>query len=210
MKILLYLFIADFFVFTISHASLIPDDSGKKLMSFYLGLNVENLWLPGSHINWETGWPDSSGYKAHTHCSAFVAAACERLGIYILQPPQHSQVLLANAQEEWLGTADAAEKGWKRIDDSHIYLTAQDFSNRGYVVTAVIRGRGEKKSGHIALVMPAEMTPEKLESGGPLVIMAGERNYNSISLKRGFRYHIDAWPESLIRFYVNLNEPKFP
>ena len=28
-----------------------------------------------------------------THCSAFVASVCERLGIYVLRPPEHSQVM---------------------------------------------------------------------------------------------------------------------
>jgi hypothetical protein len=49
-------------------------------------MNVESLWIAGQHINWETGEPDRGGdYEGpgnHTHCSAFSAAAANRLGIY--------------------------------------------------------------------------------------------------------------------------------
>ena len=55
-------------------------------------LDVEQHWPAGVHVHWESGEPDgrpetSSG--KHTHCSAFVASAAKRLGVYILRPPQH-------------------------------------------------------------------------------------------------------------------------
>src|ERR1700733_12148006 len=68
-------------------------------------MGVETKWIAGVHIDWKTGLPDGASEKLpghHTHCSAFVAAVTERLGIYILRPPQHGQVLLANAQNKWL------------------------------------------------------------------------------------------------------------
>jgi hypothetical protein len=46
----------------------------------------------------------------HTHCSAYVAAAAFYLDIYILRPPNHQQLHLANAQVSWLG-ADGVENG---------------------------------------------------------------------------------------------------
>lgn len=78
---------------------------GKALTQMLDSMQVEDRWLAGRHINWKTGLPDGRPYAksgAHTHCSAFVAAAAYRLGIYILRPPEHSQVLLANAQVDWL------------------------------------------------------------------------------------------------------------
>ena len=46
-----------------------------------------------------------------THCSAFAASEAEKLGIYLLHPPEHSATLLANAQQEWLFGA-GTNQGW--------------------------------------------------------------------------------------------------
>ena len=40
-----------------------------------------------------------------------------RIGIYILRPPQHSQVLLANAQIGWLRSPEASAMGWQSMPD---------------------------------------------------------------------------------------------
>lgn len=56
-----------------------------------------------------------------THCSAFVSAVCERLGVYVLRPPEHSQMLLANQQAMWVnGTGEG--QGWSNVPDP---VTAQ-------------------------------------------------------------------------------------
>src|ERR1700682_5637427 len=53
-------------------------------------LGVETKWIAGEHVYWEsglpTGVPETSPGK-HTHCSAFVASAAKKLGVYILRPP---------------------------------------------------------------------------------------------------------------------------
>src|SRR5438445_12263218 len=68
-------------------------------------MNVESLWLAHEHVNWETGEPDKgedyTGPGRSTHCSAFAAAVGKRLGVYMLRPPEHGQILLANAQAAW-------------------------------------------------------------------------------------------------------------
>src|SRR5262249_16129166 len=59
-------------------------------------LEVEQHWPAGLHVHWETGIPDGKpefSQGKHTHCSAFVAAAAKLLGIYILRPPEHGQIL---------------------------------------------------------------------------------------------------------------------
>jgi hypothetical protein len=73
------------------------DEKGSSLKHFYHSLHVEDLWIAGHHINWETGQADNPNaeHGIHTHCSAFAAAACKRLHIYILRPPEHGQLLLA-------------------------------------------------------------------------------------------------------------------
>ena len=185
----------------------IIDSSGYKLRNYYLSLNVENLWLPGNAVDWLTGKADTSTDGA-THCSAFVAAACERLNTYILRPPEHSQTFLANAQFDWLQTPQAAQDGWVLITSTDMYKIfsiAQDMANSGYVVTAVIKNPDSTASGHIALVMPGQISPDSLNKNGPFVIMSGNTNYNCVSLYTGFYRHIISWPERTIWFYYNRN-----
>ena len=183
--------------------------NGNRLKIFYLGLNVENLWIAGSHINWETGVADKPDATSgnHTHCSAFVAAACKRLNIYILRPPEHKQLLLANAQYEWLASGEAANSGWKPVTGNNVYEAAQVLANKGMLVIAVCKNPDESKPGHAALVMPTEITKEKLSEEGPVVIMAGTHNHNMISLKKGFKSHLANWPETSVQFYYNTSAP---
>ena len=53
------------------------DVNGNQLKTFFLGMNVENLWIAGSHINWETGLQiNQKLHQAHIHIAAL-----------LLQPP---------------------------------------------------------------------------------------------------------------------------
>jgi len=117
-------------------------------------MDVEHHWPAGVHVDWQTGVPDGKrgtpGGK-HTHCSAFVAAAAQRLGIYILRPPEHSQLLLANAQYDWLAR-EGAGHGWQPLDGA---ADAQDRANLGYLVVAAYKNHHEDKPGHIAIVRPS-------------------------------------------------------
>jgi hypothetical protein len=177
---------------------------GIKLQEFYLRMDVEHHWIAGHHINWETGEPDmpqaDQGIK--THCSAFVASACEQVSVYILRPPQHGQVLLANAQYDWLMSNKGESEGWHRLMTDDNYRQAQQLANQGKMVVAVYRNSNRKKPGHIALVMPVLRTAGQIQEEGPELIMAGTNNYNYISLKKGFKSHISTWPETEILFYV--------
>ena len=182
------------------------NEKGRALKKFYLDLRVEELWISCHYINWETGEPDSSSLdqNIHTHCSAFVAAACKRLNIYLLRPPDHKMQLLANnAQYDWLSSPDAGKKGWKAITAGNNYEEAQQYANNGYVVIAVIKNKDLRLPGHIALVRPAEISKEKLAESGPMLIMAGTHNFNYISLKSGFKTHISGWPSQEVLFYFN-------
>ena len=185
------------------------EDAGKQLKSFYFSMNVEQLWIAGSHVNWETGEADKPDATAgnHTHCSAFVAAACKRLNIYILRPPEHGQLLLANAQYEWLGSPAAADAGWIPVTGPDRYEHVQRLANQGFVLVAVCKNPDSKAPGHAALVLPEDMTREKLEESGPAVIMAGIHNHNMITLKAGFKSHLTGWPEDVVVFYYNKTRP---
>ena len=186
---------------------LVVDEKGNKLKNFYLSLNVENLWIAGSHINWETGVADKPDATTgtHTHCSAFVASTCKQIGIYILRPPEHGQILLANAQYDWLKTTDGYKAGWHQITGDNrksIYINAQKLANSGNVIVAIIKSSDASRPGHAALVMPKEIDSNNLVETGPSLIMAGKHNFNLISLKNGFKSHLTGWPENEILFFV--------
>jgi hypothetical protein len=84
-----------------------------------------------------------------------------------------------------------------------IYLQAQQRANRGYVVLAICRNPDPRAPGHVALVLPAELSMDKLVETGPALIMAGTHNHNRITLRAGFKSHLEGWPENSVRFYVN-------
>jgi hypothetical protein len=60
--------------------------------------------------------------------------------------------------------------------------------------------------GHIAIVRPSEKTLTLLEESGPDIIMAGQHNYNKISVRIGFKNHPAAFPDG-VRYYVHPLTP---
>lgn len=181
-------------------------DCGRQLKSFYIGMDVLHKWQAGQHVNWETGEPDDpdaiSGIR--THCSAFVAAACERRGIYILRPPQHKQELLANAQVKWLKSGQAENSGWHPITKD-ILFQAQKMADEGYLVVACAQNPDPHKPGHIALVMPADLSVQQIQQSGPLLIQSSAKNSVDASFRNAFHRHIADWNSATdeIFFYYN-------
>ncbi len=177
--------------------------AGERLAQFYDGLHVETLWPAGVHVDWETGVPDGRPEHLpgrHTHCSAFVAAAAERLGVYILRPPEHGQVLLANAQYDWLGGQAGIAAGWVAIADAQ---EAQRSADKGWLVVASYRSHRPDTPGHIALVRPGRKPADMLAIEGPDVIQAGNINYTRASLALGFAGHPHAWGDHEVRFFAH-------
>jgi hypothetical protein len=166
-------------------------------------MNVESLWLVGEHVNWESGEPDRGaeyeGPGDHSHCSAFAAAAAKRLGVYLLRPPKHGQLLLANAQADWLASEAGARAEWRSVSDMR---EAQRLANQGSLVLAVYHNPNRHVPGHIAIVRPSEKSAAALEENGPEIIQAGQRNYTKISARVGFEHHPGAWPDG-IRYYAH-------
>lgn len=166
--------------------------AGARLATFLDSTGVDHLWLPGFKVNWETGtaisaWEDG---RPRTHCSAFVASAAMRLGIYVLRPPEHSPILLANAQMGWLRRPEAASTGWQPLFDA---TTAQTRANLGDLVLAAFESPDPHKPGHIAIVRPSDIDTAALLADGPFVIQAGGHNALSVPLARGFANHKGAW-----------------
>jgi hypothetical protein len=165
-------------------------------------MGVETKWIAGEHIDWDTGLPDgrpemSSG--RHTHCSAFVAAAAKRLGVYILRPPEHGQVLLANAQNEWLAE-EGASSGWRPVAGPE---QAQELANHGVLVVASYHNHRDDKPGHIAIVRPSTKNAAAIADEGPDSIQAGTVNSASISVRAGFAGHVHAWNDNEIDYYAH-------
>lgn len=181
---------------------------GKWLAEQLDQMDVEHKWIAGSHVDWETGLPDGVPEQLpgrHTHCSAFVASAAKRLGVYILRPPEHGQVLLANAQNEWLA-GDGREEGWRPVRDG---VEAQELANKGKLVVATYHNHHDNKPGHIAVVRPSGKILEEIEQEGPQVIQAATVNSASISAKDGFAGHPAAWGNHEIQYYVHaLSKPE--
>src|SRR5262249_12257755 len=145
--------------------------SARRLAAFLDGLDVENRWPAGVHVDWQSGLPDGKpehGSGQHTHCSAFVASAAKQLGVYILRPPDHPQLLLANAQDEWLEN-EGKTHGWRPLASG---LEAQAEANRGELVVASYRNHHDDKPGHIAIVRPSAKSDAVLDTEGPQIIQA--------------------------------------
>jgi hypothetical protein len=178
--------------------------AGARLARFLDDTGVDHLWIVGNRVNWQTGAAIGASLKTTaTHCSAFVGAVTERLGVYILRPPEHGQVLLANAQLRWLRDAGAAAGWWSLADP----IAAQSAANLGEVVVEAFENPDPSRPGHIAVVRPSEQSRAALDRDGPRETQAGETNALDVSTKVGFRHHAGAWlseGRGGIRFYAHV------
>ena len=181
--------------------------AGRQLAATLDGMNVESLWLVHEHVNWKTGRPDKGedyeGPGTHSHCSAFAAAAAEKFGVYLLHPPEHGQVLLANAQADWLNGPAGRKAGWQPVADMR---EAQRLADQGNLVLVLFQSPNAHKPGHIAIVRPSGKSLRALREDGPQIIQAGNENYTSTSVRIGFQHHPGAWPDG-VRYYVHLLQP---
>lgn len=177
--------------------------AGRRVLDVLEATNVESLWLAHEHVNWETGEPDKDadyeGPGKATHCSAFAAAVGKRLGVYMLRPPEHGQILLANAQAAWLHSPAGQQGGWHEVKTAK---EAQTLANAGNLVAIVYENADPKKPGHIAIVRPAARSERLLDENGPEITQAGEKNYVKTSTKVGFEHHPGAWPDG-VRYYAH-------
>jgi hypothetical protein len=177
--------------------------AGHRLAEMLDGMQVESRWLANEHVNWETGQPDRGGNyegpEKHTHCSAFAAAAAKKMGIYMLRPPEHGQLLLANAQAKWLPGEEARRDGWRKVASAK---EAQAEANRGNLVVVVFANPDKHEPGHVAIVRPSEKSRLELEHDGPQIIQAGQHNHASTVVRIGFANHHGAFPDG-VRYYMH-------
>ena len=189
---------------------------GHRLADLLDSMHVENLWLAHNHVNWETGEADRpetyQGPGRATHCSAFAAAVAERLNVYMLRPPEHSQILLASAQAEWFHDKNAASMGWKALDGPGHDRWAQELANQGNLVVIVYESPDPHKPGHIVIVRPSEKSLDAMRKEGPQVAEAGTENYSSYVAARSFTHHPGAWPDGVHYYwhFVDWSSVKAP
>jgi hypothetical protein len=204
-KILLCLLLLLSFHVANAQDTLFVSPEGQRLRDYYLSLDVEHLWLAGQKVNWETGKVDRFSEKpGSTHCSAFAAAACYHMNIFLLRPPFHKQLLLANAQFEWLQSKEGADSGWVKVTGKDIYdiwIKSQKLANAGTPVVATCENPSPSLPGHIAMIIPSVVSLDTVRETGPRVIQAGAVNRVDAPLKVGFSLHITNWPEESIWFY---------
>ena len=178
--------------------------AGRKLAALLDATDVEHLWLPDHYVAWRTGAattrPLRGGVKS-SHCSAYAAAVADRLGVYLLRPPEHGSALLANAQAQWLAEG-GRDQGWTPVDTAE---RAQADANAGRLVVAVYRAADATRPGHIAVVRPAVRTAQDLEDKGPEISQAGATNHADTTVSTGFSHHPGAWDETGhgVKFYAH-------
>jgi hypothetical protein len=138
--------------------------AAAKLVAFIDATMVDRLGVTGFDVNWRTGVTVGTLDRRvpHTHCSAYVASVAERLGVYVMRPPDHSAASLANAQMGWLESGLATAHGWRHLAD---VVEAQILANRGQLVLAAYRNKYPERPGHIAARRKARRIPGQ-RSGG--------------------------------------------
>lgn len=127
-------------------AAQVVTPQGAYLAKFIDSMNVSNHWEASQHVAWFSGLPNNANASAGvaTHCSAFAASVAERLGVYLLRPPQHSQILLANAQTAWVNSSAGQTLGWTVLPGP---LQAQALANQGFLVLFLRRNADPHKPG---------------------------------------------------------------
>lgn len=183
--------------------------AGEQLANVLDSMHVEQLWLSGRQVDWRTGEPNGIFYtnaNLHTHCSAFAAAAAEKLGVYLLHPPEHSAFLLANAQQDWL-RGEGTNEGWQPVKS---VIEAQQLANEGQLVVVTCKNPDSTRPGHIAIVRPSAKSDKAILAEGPEIIQAGAHNYTHATTSQGFKNHRGAFENhELLYFYHEISPVKF-
>ena len=183
---------------------------GPRLAEFLDGLPIVQRWRAGHPVVWQTGQqdgPEQESLAHHTHCSAFAAAVGLWLDVYLLRPPHHGQIQLANAQTSWLdgdtsfGGPAAEAAGWTKLGVSFgpgVLAASVRAANEGRLVLACYAA-SPPTPGHVAIVRPDD-GDASVSSAGPTVMMAGVENFERVAMRDAFANHPGAWPGNIALF----------
>lgn len=142
---------------------------GAVLAAFLDSLNVSSHWLNDEHVAWFSGLannPDAA-YGVATHCSAFAAAVAERLGIYILRPPEHSQVGGVGGRRMWLVALPpvdrckptlpaAASSPWLQVllaNQQHDWVGSEGVAQGWRALPGPVEAQALANRGHLVLYL---------------------------------------------------------
>ena len=79
----------------------------------------------------------------------------------------------------------------------------QHLANQGQLVVAAFENPDRRHPGHLAIVRPAVLSQQHLHDYGPQIIQAGQHNYRSASLAKGFEPYPLAWGDRYVRFFAH-------
>ncbi len=165
---------------SVSNASELTQ-KGFALQRFLSDQRVDQLWLPKQYVEWKTGatlFPSEEEVSSQhlpktSHCSAYVAAVALKLEVPMLNPDNSpdGNILLANHQNAWLNSPEAALLGWAPTS----YIEAETLADEGELVIASIPGANPYRNpGHIAIVVPDEsLSFTQILITGPTITQAG-------------------------------------
>jgi hypothetical protein len=180
--------------------------NGAMLNAFLDSMQVDKFWLGGTSVNWLTGVPGGTGANmtsgSATHCSVFAPSAAELLGVYLLRPPDASDLDLANHQADWFVTNTA---GWFPIA---AMTNAQHMVNTGLLVMASYKASGG--SGHIAVLRASNRTDAEVTATGPEECQSGTFNFADTNIVTGFDQHAGAFPSGIKYYGHTVNYPISP
>ena len=181
--------------------------NGAMLNAFLDSLQVDKFWLVGTSVNWLTGVPGGNGPNmtlgTDSHCSAFAPAAAELLGVYLLRPPDASDLNLANNQADWFVTNAF---GWFPITTG--MTNVQHMVNTGLLVMASYKAASG--SGHIAVLRASTRTDADVNAYGPEECQSGTYNFADTNIITGFNQHPGAFPNNIKYYGHNVNYPVSP
>ena len=106
--------------------------------------------------------------------------------------------LITASDAGWANVADRLGPGPAAFD---LALEAQNLANAGCLVVASIFGNQNfnpsapppKGPGHIAVIMPANLTQDDLTRNGPAEAQAGDQNFSMIGMLIGFAGFLGFW-----------------
>jgi hypothetical protein len=177
------------------------------LTAFLDSLQVVNYWIEGFSVNWLTGATNGDSINmtegTATHCSAFVGAVTDLLGIYILRQPQASDILLANNQANWLATNT---DDWYPVDNM---VDAQHMVNTGALAVASWLNPDPSQPGHIAVLRPSNRTDASIDTLGPEECQSGDNNYADTNISTGFATP-GQFPSEIKYYYHAVTYPVSP
>jgi hypothetical protein len=142
---------------------------GERLRSFLRATNVQNLWLPYARVDWRTGVRSEATEgppQPQTHCSAYVAAVAERLGVRMLNADTAPNGAMNLSKSQARAIERSGE--WLR---AHGAVDAQERANAGALVLGCFSPA--KGVGHIFVVTPRERVLEDVLAAGVALTQAG-------------------------------------